>query len=267
MITAASMLLGPMLGGALGSIGSTLGNIASAIAPFASSGLDFLGGLLTNQSNADEAARNRRFVAKMYKKRYQNTVEDMRKAGLNPVLAANGGSVGTAPSGSMATFTNPVHGAVGTALQTMTSLQGLENAKSQQALTESQTGLNQSKKVAQDISNKYLDPQARALAEKAQFDASIANSASEIQRARAQFADELAENERVRSYNDAVGSKYRNLNDFWDYQHNKKDFAARPSTSEERNWWRAKKILDSVGSGVNSAVGAGKFMRYMRYFR
>lgn len=253
MFTIGSMLLGPL-------IGSAVGGAAKAIAPFASSGLDFLGGLLTNQSNADEAARNRRFVAAMYKKRYQFTTADMRKAGLNPILAANGGSVGSAPSGSMATFTNPVHGAVGTALQAMTSLQGLENAKSQQALTESQTSLNQSKKVALDVSNKYLDPQARALAEKAQFDASIANSASEIQRARSQFAQSLARSEeleaRNRSYKvgwDERKSYYDQDRAWRDPEHNLLPFERKELYLREKNARILRDQLAPLWQGVNSA--------------
>lgn len=263
MFTIGSMLLGPLIGSAVGGIANGIGNAAKAIAPFASSGLDFLGGLLTNQSNADEAARNRRFVAKMYKKRYQFTVEDMRKAGLNPILAANGGSVGSVPSGSMATFTNPVHGAVGTALQAMTSLQGLENAKSQQALTESQTGLNQSKKVAQDISNKYLDPQARALAEKAQFDASIANSASQIQRAQAQFADSLAAEKhaqsRLRSEDMVQGIRKKGYEN--EILSRSPEYTM---SASERRWLEfAKHALGSVNSASSSVLSGAKVFRLL----
>lgn len=267
MFSIGSMLLGPLIGGAIGSIGSSIANTAKAIAPFAGAGLDFLGGLLTNQSNADEAARNRRFVAKMYKNRYQNTVADMRKAGLNPILAANGGSVGSAPSGSMATFDNPFHGAIGTALQTMSSLQGLENAKSQQALTDSQTGLNQSKKVAQDISNKYLDPQARALAERAQFAASLANSSSVIQESRAAMAKELAQlelaNKRLSNSSRAEEVMQRRIN----WQSRELDYYSRPKGKEAIFWDRLDRASKAIGRGVNSALGVGKLRALSRAIR
>lgn len=257
----------PIIGSVMGSlginaIGNALGdfakNAANAIAPFAGAGLDFLGGLLTNQSNADEAARNRRFVAAMYKKRYQNTVEDMRKAGLNPVLAANGGSVGSAPSGSMTTFTNPVHGAVGTALQAMSSLQGLENAKSQQNLADAQTQLTKSRKVEADINNANLPVKARALAEKAEADASLANSASVIEYNRARYAESLAEYEAYKKWHEAGKSKY----DFGEAQ---RKFRSQLPSDIERNlrYQELKAKIRALEAapwfrGVNSAAGVLK---------
>lgn len=49
-----------------------------------------------------ENERNRQFSEKMYRKRYRFTVQDLRKAGLNPILAASGMS-GSATSASMGT--------------------------------------------------------------------------------------------------------------------------------------------------------------------
>lgn len=62
-----------------------MGPIVAAATIGAAGGL--LGGFLGNRASADEAARNRQFQRRMYKHRYQYTVEDMRKAGLNPALA------------------------------------------------------------------------------------------------------------------------------------------------------------------------------------
>lgn len=50
---------------------------------------------------AKEAKRNRKFQERMAKTKYQYTMEDMKKAGLNPILAYKGIGGGT-PSGSMA---------------------------------------------------------------------------------------------------------------------------------------------------------------------
>lgn len=232
-------------------------------------GLDLFGGLLTNSANAAEAARNRRFVAKMYKKRYQFTVDDMRKAGLNPVLAAtNGGSVGSVPSpGGLPSFDNVLGSAAHSAMSAAQGIASIRKTEADSERADADTNLTQARKVEQDIRNKELPKTVRAQAFKAEAEASLANSASVIQRARTEFADQLAANEARQSHNDTINSGYRALDKFWDYQHNKKDYYVRPSAAEERNWWRAKKVLDSVGSGVSSAVGVGKFMRYMRYFR
>lgn len=50
---------------------------------------------------AREARRNREFQERMFRNRYQIQTEDMKKAGINPILAAVGGPGGV-PSGSAA---------------------------------------------------------------------------------------------------------------------------------------------------------------------
>ncbi|AYP28785.1 MAG: minor capsid protein [Microviridae sp.] len=70
------------------------------------------GGVIGNKASAHEAARNRQFQKRMYRHRYQYTVQDMQKAGLNPALAYQQGA-GSAPSGSTASQENPIGDAVG----------------------------------------------------------------------------------------------------------------------------------------------------------
>lgn len=61
------------------------------------------GGVASAAMMAREAKKNRKFQKKMYRHRYQYTVKDMRKAGINPILAAGSGlGGGGSPSGSMA---------------------------------------------------------------------------------------------------------------------------------------------------------------------
>lgn len=100
-------------------------------------GLDVIGGFLGNKASADEARRNRQFQRKMYKHRYQYTVEDMRKAGLNPALAYQQGG-GSAPSGSMASQDNPIGDAGRTAITTALAVR---QNKAQVEQTEAQTAL------------------------------------------------------------------------------------------------------------------------------
>lgn len=222
-------------------------------------------------SSAADAALQYHYAKKMYQHRYRWAADDMRKAGFNPILAATGGNVSGMASAPSTDFSGAVNSGMSAALNFARTKKDIEsadvnNAKTEadQKLAEANTQLAQGKKIEQDIRNVELPKTVRAQAFKAEAEASLANSASVMQRARTEFADELAQNEARQSHNDTINSGYRALDKFWDYQHNKKDFYARPSTSEERNWWRAKKILDSVGAGVNSAVGLGKLRRYLR---
>lgn len=66
-----------------------------------------VGAHATNAFNAAEAQKNRDFQERMYKHRHQYEVEDLLKAGLNPVLSAKYGG-GSVPTGATATaYSNP----------------------------------------------------------------------------------------------------------------------------------------------------------------
>jgi len=78
-------------------------------------GLSLIGG--SSQTSANKAAqlRQQRFQKEMYETRYQMTMADMEKAGLNPILAYQQG-VGSAPAGgSMAAAPNILQGAAASA--------------------------------------------------------------------------------------------------------------------------------------------------------
>lgn len=62
-----------------------------------------LGGtLLSNSASSREGHRNRRFMQKMSNTAHQREVEDLRKAGLNPILSAGGRGAST-PGSAMPT--------------------------------------------------------------------------------------------------------------------------------------------------------------------
>lgn len=68
-----------------------------------------------NEFNAAEAKKNRDWQAEMSNSAKQREVEDLKKAGLNRLLAANGGAStpgGGAASGSPATMQNELEGAI-----------------------------------------------------------------------------------------------------------------------------------------------------------
>lgn len=71
-----------------------------------SGGAALLGGMMANDARADESEANRSFQERMRSTSYQVAMEDMRKAGLNPMLAYSQGGA-SVPSGSMAQFENP----------------------------------------------------------------------------------------------------------------------------------------------------------------
>lgn len=97
--------LGGLAGGALGFLGQQQTNqknwdIAQA----------------ANQASAEQAARQMDFQERMRSTQYQVAVEDMKKAGLNPMLAYSQGGAGT-PSGAMGQVsTAKIGNAIGSAL-------------------------------------------------------------------------------------------------------------------------------------------------------
>lgn len=98
------------------------------------------GGLWGNKASGDEAAKNRAFQRRMYKHRYQFTVEDMRKAGLNPALAYQQGG-GGAPSGSMASQDDPLGPGLEAAGRGVSSALAVQQARANIAQTHAQTKL------------------------------------------------------------------------------------------------------------------------------
>lgn len=94
-----------IVGAGVGAIGNVLGSVIGG-----NSAADAQAE--ANRANAEQAALNRDFQSKMSSTAHQREVEDLRKAGLNPILSAHGGA--STPSGSMATM-NPVNRGAGLA--------------------------------------------------------------------------------------------------------------------------------------------------------
>jgi len=73
--------------------------------------LGVVGGIVSsifgNNSAKKEAERNREFQERMARNAHQYEVEDLKKAGLNPILSGLGGSGAATPSGAVANIKPP----------------------------------------------------------------------------------------------------------------------------------------------------------------
>ena len=93
----------------------------------------YIGGSEANKANAREALKNREFQYNMSSTAHQRQVNDLRAAGLNPILSANSGA--STPSGAQANIQDAVSPAITTAMDAL-------RFKNEIAALKSQTTLN-----------------------------------------------------------------------------------------------------------------------------
>lgn len=106
-------------------VGSALGGpIGGALV---GGGLNILGGILGNRSSARQAANQMAFQERMRATQYQTAVEDLKKAGLNPMLAYTQGGAGT-PSGAQAPQSNVIGPGVNSAIDGVRTLMEAKNS-------------------------------------------------------------------------------------------------------------------------------------------
>lgn len=113
--------------------------------------LDFIGGERRNAAQEDAAQKQMDFQAFMSNSAYQRGVDDLKKAGLNPMLAYLKAPA-SSPAGAMANIENTMGSAVNTALSASVRSETVQNLVEQNRLLQ-----RQQEKTAAEARNTDVD--------------------------------------------------------------------------------------------------------------
>lgn len=158
-----------------------------------------LGGFLQRRSDKASTARQMRFQADMSNTAYQRQVEDMRKAGINPILAAKMGGAST-PQG--AAFKSP--NILGDATKQYTS-QAQQSAV--QNNLEAQSRLTNAKALSVEEDNKLKGFKIRLEKEQALIDKARADTEVSYEQARVLDANVIKTMEQIKDLKQEIDQK------------------------------------------------------------
>lgn len=125
---------GPIAAGAgMGASGAAAGgSMMSFLGPLIGAGISggsgILGGLFSGSQSQASARAQMAFQERMYRHRYRYTMQDLRKAGLNPILAAEVGG-GSTPSGAGHSMPNIMEGVSNSARQTAMDVANIQSLR------------------------------------------------------------------------------------------------------------------------------------------
>lgn len=272
--TMAIFCLGFFGGGGIGSVlsgvGSIVGGVLGAGASIFGANRAAEGAASANEMSAWEAERNRQWQEYMSSTAHQREVDDLRKAGLNPILSAFNTGAST-PKGGQASFENPYASSteaaagVNSALRMMTleneRLQMEKNLSAASADRErSQTELNKENIPVLAETTKEL--QTRQAANSAQAIKSIQETSTSEALSRMYTAGAAREMTQA-SLNSALEQKTRVLTQLSSIE------AYIQEHSKEFEKWRRliDKGIETTGKGagiIGGIIGATKFGGLLR---
>lgn len=139
---------------------SGLGTIVDAVQPFIQGGMTYAGQQSINAANAAEAEKNRQFQMQMRATQYQTAVQDMIKAGLNPMLAYQQGGAGNLSGSVAAPYQNALGQGVSSALAARQNIAQVRNLEVQNKNLAEQTRLIPAQVAQAQASTDYLNKQS-----------------------------------------------------------------------------------------------------------